>query len=298
MPTASPAAIARAVLWMSGALTSLTLLAFATRELTHEMGTSQIVFLRCAVGLVILLPFIARLGLRSIRTGNFRLQLLRNALHFGGSWCWYYGVALLPLAQVFALEFTSPVWLGIIAVLLLGERLSFARAAAIGLGFLGILVIVRPGIVEISAVVLIVLASAIGFGASHACVKKLTITDSSMAVLFYMSLLQLPMAAVPTLFDWSPVSWLGWGWVAVIAACNTFGHFCFAQALRLADATVVIPIDFLRLPLVAVGSWLVYAEAIDPFVLIGAAIIFAGNYNNIRSERRAAERREAAAPGR
>jgi len=281
----------RAVLWMAGALSSLTLLAFGTRELTYEIGTSQIVFLRCVLGLVLLVPFIAHAGLGSVRTGNFRLQLFRNVLHFSGSWCWYYGVAVLPLAQVFALEFTSPVWLGLIAVLVLGERFTLARAAAIGLGFVGILVIVRPGVSEISPAVLIVLASAIGFGAAHACVKKLTATDTPLAVLFYMSLLQLPMAGIPALFDWAPLSWVGWAWMLLVAVCNTLAHLCFAQALKLADATVVVPIDFLRLPLVAVCSFLVYAEAIDPFVLIGAAIIFAGNYNNIRSEHRAAERR-------
>lgn len=282
--------------WMLGALGCFTLTAVASRELALlGHSTFQMQFLRLVVAAVILLPFIVRSRGRIARTGNFKLQLFRNVLHYLASLGWYYGLAVLPLATVFAIEFTTPLWLALIAALFLGERLNQGRLVALAMGFLGVLVIVRPGIADFGLASLIVLAAALGFGGSHASAKGLTRSDSVLTILFYMTFLQIPMGIVPALLTWSPMADASWFWGAAMGSAALAAHFCMTRALSLADATLVIPMDFLRVPLVALCGFLFYAERIDLFVMAGALLIFSGNYYSLRRER-VAMRAQASSP--
>ncbi len=294
----SSAAPVRAVQWMAGTLVSFTLVGVATRELTvgADLEIFQVLFLRAAVGLVIVAPFVMRGGWVSVKTANLRLHGLRNTLLYGASYAWYFGIAVLPLANVFALEFTAPVWVAVLAVVFLKERMSAGRAVAVAFGIAGAFVILRPGVDEFSIASLIVLAGAFGFACSHTLTKGLTRDDRPLIFLFWMAAMQVPFAAIPAIVVWAPMDANAWMWAAVMGAAATSAHYCLTRALTLADATIVVPMDFLRVPLIAVVGFLVYAEPIDIWVLAGAAAIFAGNYYNLWREHRAVAAVSVATP--
>ena len=276
-----------AAAWMVGALTLFTLLGIASRELSYTIGVFQIMFFRYAFGFAMTAPVVFRHGLAGARTGSLKIQLLRNGSSFLGGIGWFYGITVLPLTLVFAIEFTAPMFVALMAVWWLGERLTPARIGALVLGFLGVLVILRPGVEAITPAVIGCLLGAIGIAGSHVGGKKLSGIDSPLVVVFYMNLIQLPMSAIPALIFWKPIGWYELFWGLVLGATASIGHICLTRAFRRADATVVVPMDFLRVPLIAVIAWAVYAEKIDLWVLAGAAIIFAGNYVAMRSERKA-----------
>lgn len=286
---ASPAALLQAVGWMSVTLCMFTLGGVAARELAHAgLSVFQITFLRSIFAGVLLLPLILRSRGRIARSSNVKLQVLRNLFHMSGSLGWYFGVGVLPLATVVALEFTTPLWLALIAVLLLGEKMNMGRAIAMALGFAGVLIIVRPGVVGLDFASIVVLAAAACYAGSHACAKYLSARDSVQTILFYMVAVSSAATLIPAVLTWAPVSPVSWLWVCIMAGTVIGAHSCLTRALRLADATVVIPMDFLRVPLTAAVGFLAYAEVVDPFLLVGTLVIFLGNFYSVRRERRAA----------
>lgn len=279
--------VVRAAIWMVGTLASFSLLAVATRELSADYSALQIIFFRNSVGLAIMLPVAVAIGWRRVRSRNMRLQTVRNVIHLAASLGWYQGIAILPLAQVFAIEFTAPFWAALMAVILLGERMNRGRAMALIFGLAGMLIILRPGFSSVGIGSLYVLGAAIGFAATHIATKRLTGTDTVVMVLFWMVVIQFPMSAVAAVFSWSPLSWGMAPWALLIGVTGLSAHYCMTRALHLADATVVIPMDFMRLPLIALVGFAVYSEGFDAFILIGALIMFSGNYVSIRRERAA-----------
>lgn len=285
-PATGPAArpIVTATLWMFVSIASFILMAVAARELSFTLDTSEIMFFRSAIAIVILLPLVWHFGRASIKTERMGLQLLRNGVHFAAQYCWVLAVALIPLAEVFALEFTTPIFVALLAALILGEKLTLPRRLAVIGGFIGILVIVRPGLAVFNPASVIALGAALGFGASVIMVKILTRTDSAFAVVFWMSVMQLPMGAIPAWFVWVTPGWADAPWLFAMAATGLSAHYALARALALADVTVTMPIDFCRLPLVALVGYAVYAEKLDPFVFLGAVLIFAVNYYAVRQE--------------
>jgi drug/metabolite transporter (DMT)-like permease len=150
-------------------------------------------------------------------------------------------------------------------------------------GLVGVIIIVRPATGQVDPGQLIALGAAIGFCVSMVLVKSLTRTESALAVIFWMLVVQSTVGLVPTLALWTWPSAHGWGWMIVIGICGTFSHYCLASAMRYADATVVVPMDFLRVPLTATAGWLLYAERLDVFTGLGAALILAGNLLNLKA---------------
>jgi drug/metabolite transporter (DMT)-like permease len=274
----------RGALWMGGAVLSFSLMAISVRELAPVMGAFEILFLRSAISLVIMTGIVAYVGIESLRTRRFGLHVLRNLFHFGGQYAWVYSIAMLPLAMVFAIEFTMPVWSAVLAVLLMGERLNHGRIVMLVLGLVGILIILKPGIEAVPPAALAMLVGSFGYAATMISTKQLAKTDSAFAVLFYMSLIQVPLALVPALQQWVTPGWADLPWVLAIGVTGLSAHLCLTRSLRIADATLVIPIDFLRLPLIAVVGMIFYAEPLQASILIGAAVIFAGTYYSIRRE--------------
>jgi drug/metabolite transporter (DMT)-like permease len=281
-PAAFPPAI-RAALWMCGALVSFMAMAIAGRQLSVELTTFQILFFRSFVGLVVVLALLQRSGWTQVKTRVFGTHLLRNVAHFGGQYGWFYGIAFIPLTEVFAIEFTIPIWTAILATIFLGERMNGLRALAVALGFAGILVILRPGMAVVSAPALAVLGGALCYAISHVFTKRLSGTETPLTILFYMTVIQLPLALVPSLPHWVWPSAALWPWVGVVAVTALSAHYCLTRAFQLADATVVIPMDFLRLPLIAVVGFIFYGEALNIWVFVGALIVFAATWLNLRS---------------
>jgi len=273
----------RAALWMSGALASFMAMAIAGRELSAELTTFQILFFRSLVGLAVIAALLQHTGWVKIRTQSFGTHLVRNLAHFGGQYGWFTGIALIPLTEVFAIEFTMPIWTAVLATIILGERMNQLRALAVALGFAGILVMLRPGVASVSPGALAVLAAAFAYAFSHTLTKRLSGTDAPIAILFYMTAIQLPLGLLPALPSWVWPSAGAWPWVVVVATTALSAHYCLARAFRLADATVVAPMDFLRLPLIALVGLVFYGETPNLWVLAGAAIVCVATWLNLKS---------------
>ena len=265
---------------------SLSLLAIAARELAPRHNPMELQVVRHGMSLLILAPFVVRAGLRSFHTTNIKLQLFRNVSHFAATIGWYLAVTLLPLAEVFAIEFTTPVWVAILAVIFLGEKMNAGRVVALLLGIAGILVILRPGFNDVGLGTWTMVAAAFGFAVANACTKGLTRSDSILTLLLWMSMLQGLMAILGASFHWTAPTINEIPWLFVIGVTGLAAHYSLAKALTLADVSLVNPVDFLRLPLIAVVGFLAYGEGLDALALAGAGIIFIGNYYSIRRESR------------
>lgn len=278
----------RAVAWMAGALISFSVVAIAGREAGRAMPTGEIMFWRGVLGVLVLGAIAAWFGwgrevFRSARPG---LHLFRSSVHFGAQWAWLHALTLIPLVELFALEFTSPLWVALIAPFVLGEKLTAVRIVAAILGFLGAMIVVRPATLGIGFGSALALASALGFAVNMVTTKLLTRSDSVFTILFWLNALQALIGIGFVAHGFTSVDSLTWMWVALVGLGGLTAHYALTQAFALADAIVVAPMDFLRLPLIAaVGAWL-YGETLNPYVLVGAGVVIAANALNILVERR------------
>ena len=273
----------KAALWMAGWLSLMLVMAVAGREGARELNVFELMELRSVLGFLLLYPMIRRHGgFATLKTSRLAQHIARNLIHYGAQLGWFLALTLIPIGQVVAIEFTMPIWTAILAASFLGERMTVWKITAIVLGIVGVIVIVRPATGEINPGQMISLAAAVGFGVSMALVKSLTRTESALAIIFWMLVVQSAAGFFPTLYVWVWPSAAAWGWMVVIAVCGTFSHYCLANAMRYADATVVVPMDFLRVPLTATAGWLIYSERLDMFTLLGAALILTGNLLNLK----------------
>jgi drug/metabolite transporter (DMT)-like permease len=269
---------------MAGWLILMLVVAIAGREATRELNVFQIMELRSCIGLFMLYPLIRRSGgFAAMKTSRPLQHIGRNLVHYAAQLGWFYALTLIPIGEVVSIEFTMPVWTAILAASFLGERMTAGKIAAVVLGVVGVIVIVRPVAGAINPGQSIALAAAVGFGISVAMMKSLTRTESTVAIIFWMIVIQGATGFFPSLYVWTWPSLHAWGWIAVIAFCGTFSHYCMARAMLHADATVVLPMDFLRVPLTATAGWLIYSERLDMFTLLGAGLILTGNLLNLRS---------------
>jgi len=273
---------------MAGWLALMLIVAVAGRETTRELNVFQIMEVRSALGLLMLYPLIhLNGGLAAMRTSRPLQHIARNLIHYAAQLGWFFALTLIPLGQVVAIEFTMPIWTALLAASFLGERMNLAKILAIALGLFGVAIIVRPGTSGVDPGQLIALGAAVGFGTSIAMMKSLTRTETTLRIIFWMIVIQGTAGFFPALHVWQwPSAWV-WSWLVVIAFCGTFSHYCMARAMLYADATVVVPMDFLRVPLTAAAGWLLYAERLDAFTVLGAALILTGNLLNLRSSERA-----------
>ena len=279
----------RACIWMIGAIVSFTAMAIAGRAVSFELDTFEIMLFRSLIGIVIVVVVASLAGtLQEVRAQKLGLHFIRNVSHFAGQNLWFYSITVIPLAQVFALEFTSPLWVMLLAPLVLGEKLTRSQAIAAVIGFIGILVVTRPSPETFEFGLLTAALAAIGFAGSAVFTRKLTRTDTITCILFYLTVMQAGLGMAFAGFDGDITlpSASNLPWIVVIAIAGLVAHFCLTVALSLAPATIVMPIDFTRLPVIAVVGVLLYAEPLDPFVLLGAALIFGANYYNIWSSTR------------
>ena len=285
--TRSPRASVNGIIWMAGAIASFIGMTVASREMAQGMSIRQVLFFRALVGLVIVAVFAHRVWPEIRQMRQFRGHLLRNIVHFIAQYFWTIGVVMLPLASVFALEFTMPIWVAVFAWALLGENISAARLLATLGGFLGVVLIVRPGMGTVDPAAGLVLLAAVGYGLSIVLVKRLSRQSSAGAIVVWMMLTQTPLGLLSALTDWQPIDWNTWPWILLAGAGALSAHFCLAQALRRLDATIIMPVDFLRVPLIAAVGYLLYDEGIDLWVVIGAGVILLSNLYALRAETRA-----------
>lgn len=278
-----------AAIWMIGAIVSFSAMAVAGRTVTVELDTFELMTYRSAVSLVLVLAIGGVLGtLGQVRRNRLGLHAVRNLTHFAGQNLWFYAITLIPLAQVFALEFTSPLWVMLLAALFLGERLTLVKALAGLAGFIGILIVIRPGSAPISPGMIAAAMAAICFAATAIFTKFLTRTETITCILFHLAAMQLVFGLVVCLID-GQMTWPSLAiapWVVLIGIAGLTAHFCITKALSLAPASIVMPMDFVRLPAIAIVGMAFYAEPLDWAVFLGAVLIFAANYANILAESR------------
>ena len=268
---------------MGGWLCLMLMVTVAGREALREINVFQVMELRSLIGFVLLFPLIRRNGgFAAMKTSRPIQHIGRNIIHYGAQLGWFFALTLIPLGQVVSIEFTMPIWTAILAASFLGERITIWKVTAIVLGIIGVIVIVRPATGEINQGQLIALAAAVGFGVSVAMMKSLTRTEKTVAIIFWMLVVQSAAGLLPALYVWKWPSAHVWGWIAVIAFCGTFSHYCMARAMLHADATVVLPMDFLRVPLTATLGWLLYSERLDMLTVLGAMLILTGNLLNLK----------------
>ena len=283
----------RAALWMVGAIGAFTAMAVAGRYLSAGLDTFEIMLWRSLIGIAVVLGAARLAGtLGQIGTARLALHLMRNLAHFAGQNLWFFAIATIPLAQVFALEFTSPIWAMFLAVPLLGERLTWPRLGSALAGFAGILIITRPWALALAPGVIAAALAAVGFAGSAVFTRRLTRDVPITAILFWLVAMQSAFALIGAGWDGDIAlpARPALPWLLVVSLGGLVAHFCLTKALSLAPAAVVVPVDFLRLPLVAVVGALLFGERLEAAVLGGAALIFAANYLNILYESRRAGR--------
>lgn len=283
------AQVLKAALWMSGAIASFTSMAIAGRAVSLELDTFEIMMYRSCVGLLIVLVVSRLAGTQGqITRRHMGLHLVRNLSHFTGQNLWFYSITVIPLAQVFALEFTAPLWVIVLSPLVLGERMTVLRAGAAVIGFIGILIVARPSPETLELGQVTAALAAVGFAGSALFTRKLTRSETITCILFYLTAMQAGFGLICAGVDGDIAlpSAASAPWLVLIGCAGLLAHFCLTTALRLAPATVVMPIDFVRLPLIAVLGMLIYGEAVDIWVVLGAVVIFGGNYLNIWGETR------------
>jgi drug/metabolite transporter (DMT)-like permease len=279
----------QAAVWMIGSIVSFSFMAVAGRWLAEGYDTFEIMLYRSTTGMIIVFSVAGALRtLNQVTRASAPVQIIRNIFHFAGQNLWFFAITVIPLAQVFALEFTSPIWILLLSPLFLGERLTRPRVLAAILGFIGVLIVTRPGAAPISMGVVTAALAAICFAFTGLITKRLTRTESLTCILVYLTATQAFFGlicagydgdiAMPTV-ESAPL-------LGLVGLAGLIAHFCLTKALSIAPATVVMPIDFVRLPMIAVVGMLIFGEMLDPWVFVGAALIFAGNYYNIWSETR------------
>ncbi|THD83192.1 DMT family transporter [Aliigemmobacter aestuarii] len=270
---------------MTGAIVSFTAMAVAGRAVSPVHDTFEIMMWRSAFGLAGVLAAIVVLGrLREVRTERLRGHILRNLTHFAGQNLWFWAITVAPLAQVFALEFTAPIWVVLLAPVFLGETLTRNKMLAAAIGFAGILIVARPDMGQLDPGLLAAAGAALCFAMTAIQTKSLTRHEGIVSILFWLTLIQLVFGILASFHDgqaaWPTLATLPW--LALISICGLLAHFCLTTALSLASASVVMPMDFIRLPVIAIVGMAFYGEAVDLWVAIGAGIILLANWINLR----------------
>jgi drug/metabolite transporter (DMT)-like permease len=281
----------RGIVFMLLAVASWSAMTVLVRALTADYTSFQILFVRTLVGVAIMTPLFARRGVAFLKTRRFPLQIGRALFAYFGMLGLFIGIAEIPLADVISLSFTQPIFIVVMAALLLGERFGAPRVVATVGGFAGVLIIVRPGFEEVGFGALMVLGGAISYAGSNICIKKLMSTDNPAATTAWVNIIMCPLAAVPALIWWVPPSAVDWLLLAGVGATGTMGVFFVARAYANADMSAVVPFDFLRLPIVATAAWLLFSEGTDVWTLTGAAVIFASTWYLAAAESRKRETR-------
>ncbi|MFG6109820.1 DMT family transporter [Stenotrophomonas nematodicola] len=267
----------RAALLMLGSTMAFGLMAVAIRYATRSVPTQEVAFFRNAFGLLALLPMLLRPGRASLRTQQLPRYLLRSAIGLASMLCAFWAIGHLPMSQAISLSYSTPLFVTIAAVLWLGETVRARRWAAVVVGFIGVLIIVRPGSDSFTPGILVAVLAAVLSSLVAIQIKQLTRVDSADAVVLYTYVFWVPLSLVPALFVWVWPAGMAWLWLAATGLFGTVGQLLWTRALRLGDVSALTPISFMQLPLVAALGWLLFGERLDRWTVIGAGIILAAN---------------------
>ena len=264
----------RGMLMMFVAMTILSCMHGLVRHVSAEMHPFEIVFFRNLFGLLVLVPFAVRAGRAGLVSHRPGLQLLRGVVVAVAMFSWFYGLSVVPIAQATALSFTSAIFGSLAAVAFLGERMRRRRWTAVAISVVGVLVVLRPGLAGLDAGSLIVLLASLAWAGSVVLVKLLSRTDSSVAIVTWITMILAVLSLPPALLVWTWPTPAQLAWLGLIGALGTAGHLAMTRSFRLADVTAVLPIDFTRLIWTSLIGYLAFAETPDIWVWIGGTVIF------------------------
>jgi drug/metabolite transporter (DMT)-like permease len=271
------------LLWMTGTILSFTLMALIGRELSGQINTFEVLFFRSLLGLIVVtIIILCSKKIQYFKTTQVKGHVIRNIFHFLGQYAWFIGLGILPLAQVFAIEFTVPFWTAIIASVFLKERLTLVKVSAIIVGFIGVLMIVQPSLAFFDNASLIVLGAAICYGFAHSGTKLLAKHNHPFTILFYMCLVQLPISGVLMIPHWTNPTMTQWMGIIIIAITALSAHFCMAKAMLTSTVTTVVTLDFMRLPLIAIIGFFLYQEPFGLLAITGSGIILGAMFLNFQ----------------
>ena len=259
---------------MLGAMILFSTMGVFIKLSSSQLHPLEVVFFRNFLALFFLTPWIFHQRATVFKSNRKKLYTLRAVFNVVGMAAGFTALTLIPLAEATALSFTAPLFATLGAVLILGEIVRQRRIIAIFFGFVGMLIILRPGIEAVSPGALLAIANAITIAITVLIVKKLTTTEKPITIVAYMALLQTPMALIPALFYWEWPSLITWTWLFCLAGAGTIGHLMYTKAIQLAEVSQLQPIDFVRLPIIALFGYIVFAEQPSIWVWIGGAVIF------------------------
>jgi len=264
----------KGAVWMLAASICYVSSATLTRYLAGSYPTFELTFLRCLIGVVVLTPLVLRGDLRQLKTKNFPLHCLRAVITYVAILLWFYATEKVPVGDFFAIQFVSPLFTIAVAAILLREKVSAKSWLAALVGFVGVMVIVRPGYIPVSLGVLAALGTAAAYAFVNTCIKVLSRNDSPTVMTFYVNILVLILAAIPAYLTWKMPVTTDWPILIGVALFATMAQFCVASSISLADARVVQPMNFLRMPIAAAMGFMVFGEFPDLWTWVGAVIIF------------------------
>jgi len=266
------------IAWMLGFIINISIMAISIRELSLKYTSFEIQNFRNIFSIIIIILIFIVTKNTNLNTFQLKNNFIRNIFHFIGQSAWTWGLTVLPLAVVFSLEFTMPIWAVIIAIVLLKEKITLNKICFLIIGLMGTWIIFMPDTKYIGFYNIIVLCSAITYAIAHNFTKKLTTTDSILSILFFMSIIQLPFSLVGSLIIGNiqynimmeiPL-------IIVLTFTSLLAHYSLSSALKYSDASIVLPIDYIRLPLIVFIGWYYYDEKISTNVVIGSLLIIFG----------------------
>lgn len=276
----------RGALWGLGMVAGLSGVSIAIRTLKPDIAVEELLFFRALVGLIAITLIMAPKGWRGLIPRRPGLQIVRNLFHMSAQYCMFSAVVIIPLAEVTALEFTVPLITALMAAPLLKEKIGRTRWIGMIVGFIGILFVVRPVFEVVPPAMLIAIFGAVLFSYNTILVKILSEVEEASTMVFVMNVIQTLVLLGPALYVWTSPEWHHLPWLLLLGLSGILTHYCLSRALAIADVSVVLPLDFLRLPFIALIAYWVWGETFSPWSAIGAVIIVGSSYFAIRKVRR------------
>jgi drug/metabolite transporter (DMT)-like permease len=282
--TTPPNNTLRGIGFMLIAVTVWSAMMILVKALSAEYTSFQILFIRTLFGLAILTPILWRNGFSTLKTRRLPLHMSRAVFAYFGMLGLFIGLGSIPIAEVVSLSFTQPIFIFLLAAILLGEKLNARRVIAILGGFAGVLILLRPGFTEVGFGAAVVLGGAIAYAFSNVCIKKLMTTENVTSTTVWVNILMCPLAGIPAAFYWVTPTLPDLALLAGVGLTGTAGIWFISRAYATAEMSAVVPFDFLRLPIVAAAGWIWFGEITDIWTIAGAAVIFASTYALARWE--------------
>lgn len=294
--TAAHGRATRAAALMLASTVLFGLMAVSIRLASETLHTFEIAFFRNFFGVIAALPLLMHHGPSLLRTDRLSKYFVRCLIGIASMFCGFWAIGNLPLAQAVSLSYSTPLFVTIAAVWILHEQVRARRWAAVVIGFIGVLIIVRPGTAGFSAGSLVALSAAVLSGIVSIQIKQLSATEPADRIVLWTTMLWVPMSLGPALFVWEWPQGITWLWVASAGVLGTGGHMLWTRALKLGDVSALTPISFMQLPVVAVFGFWLFGEALDRWTVLGAAVIFGANAYIARREAQLARRAATASP--